>query len=309
LKLHGLLAQASAHTLLRPQLLLVPSQLAPGGSASRRGRAMSGAAGSSSPQACLEQATEAPLAAVAQMTATADTEQNFQTCRRLAEVCTALFTLIHSLNCAPHCCALPSLPRWHPVVPPRGTKRRAPHTLKGVAHPAALRQEAARRKCAMLFLPECCAFIGLNREEVRRRAPARPQLPAWRLQASPSLPPCASQPGLPGPCAPRSPGEVRLQRRPRQCPGRLLGHASDSSRAPTQGACAAADPGGRAAAGRPAHGALPRPGARAGPLDLAGRLPGARPGPRAHAQHARRAGRLRRDRRRVPQGAGAFPPA
>ena len=32
-------------------------------------------------------------------------------------------------------------------------------------------QEAARKGCSMLFLPECCAFIGRNREEVRPNAP------------------------------------------------------------------------------------------------------------------------------------------
>jgi hypothetical protein len=60
---------------------------------------MSSAAGSSPPQARSEQAADAPLAAVAQMTATADTEQNFQACRRLAQVCT---------RSAPLCCATPS---------------------------------------------------------------------------------------------------------------------------------------------------------------------------------------------------------
>ena len=36
---------------------------------------------------------------------------------------------------------------------------------------AAYTQEAARKGCSMLFLPECCAFIGRNREEVRPDGP------------------------------------------------------------------------------------------------------------------------------------------
>lgn len=36
---------------------------------------------------------------------------------------------------------------------------------------AAYLQEAVRKGCSMLFLPECCAFIGRNREEVRPDGP------------------------------------------------------------------------------------------------------------------------------------------
>ncbi len=44
--------------------------------------------------------------------------------------------------------------------------------------------QAARRGCAMLFLPECCAFIGANQQEVGSSATTQPMLLLWSAHRS-----------------------------------------------------------------------------------------------------------------------------
>jgi hypothetical protein len=120
------------------------------------------------------------------MTSVGDQLANFETCRRLAEVGAG-----HALGRARPMAAFgpPAAGRW------QGIKQACSRLVAGTRGPASRRadggagrqagrmrdasihaptpQEAVRRGCRMLFLPECFSFIGSSQPEVRRRGGGR----------------------------------------------------------------------------------------------------------------------------------------